>query len=206
MSDGHESSIEGLNWFYENIDLVTCIDPEKTLGKFNDLLRFFPISAQATLDSNNKITDEFDDTGDNSAPKIDWNDLKWVNAVGKRKDCIKMIYTVDEHQLYGKNRDLESGEAAYLCRLYHSKKCKSRLYMKDGRLYKKDGFVEHNHPSQAFEHSEFEIEKNIKNDCSNLDVLVNARTQSSAVTEIFDKHMKQYVWWIIIIYFDEYLF
>lgn len=114
-----------------------------------------------------------------------------MHAVGKRKDCLELIYTVDECQLYGKNRVLDGGEVAYLCRLYHSKKCKSRLYLKDGRLYKKDNFVEHNHPSQAFDYSEFEIEKKMKTECGNLDVLVNARTQSSAVTEIFDKYMKQ---------------
>lgn len=105
-----------------------------------------------------------------------------------------MIYTVDEHQLYGRNRDLKGGEVAYLCRLYHKKKCKSRLYMKDGRLYRKDDFVDHNHPSQEFDRSEFAIEKNIKEECGNLDVLVNARSQSSAVATIFEKHMKQYVW------------
>lgn len=102
-----------------------------------------------------------------------------------------MIYTVDERQLYGKNRQLNSGEDAYLCRLYHAKKCKSRLYMLNGRLYKKEGFIEHNHQTQEFEHSEFDIEKNIKDDCSNLDVLVNARSQASAISEIFDKHMKK---------------
>lgn len=104
-----------------------------------------------------------------------------------------MIYTVDENQLYGRNRDLKSGEVAYLCRLYHTKKCKSRLYIKDGRLYRKDDFVNHNHPSQEFERSEFEIEKEMKDECGSLDVLVNARSQSSAVAEIFDKHMKKYV-------------
>lgn len=122
---------------------------------------------------------------------LDWNNLKWENAVGKRRDCAQMIYTTDERQMYGKNRVLLSGETAYLCRLYQQKKCKSRLYMQDGRLYKKEGFIEHNHQTQDFEHSEFDIEKIIKDDCGSLDVLVNARSQSSAISEIFDKHMKK---------------
>lgn len=135
------------------------------------------------------MTDEADD----STPRmIDWNNLRWKSAVGKRKDCVQLIYTVDEGQMYGKNRDLLSGESAYLCRLYHKKKCNSRLYMKDGRLYKKDGYIEHNHQTQDIDYSEFKIEKDIKDDCGNLDVIVNARSQSSAVTEIFDKHMKKY--------------
>lgn len=148
-------------------------------------------------DNNADSDDEHDNSDDTLLPdfdvQLDWNNLKWEAAVGKRMDCSNMIYTTDERQLYGKNRVLDSGETAYLCRLYHSRKCRSRLYMQDKRLYKKDGFIEHNHPKQAFERKEFELEKKIKTDCANLDVLVNARTQSSAVTEIFDRHMKQYV-------------
>lgn len=117
--------------------------------------------------------------------------MRWKSAVGKRGDCAQMIYTIDERQMYGKNRTLMNDETAYLCRLYHQKKCKSRLYMQDGRLFKKEGFIEHNHQTQEFEHSEFDVEKNIKDDCSNLDVLVNARSQASAISEIFDKHMKE---------------
>lgn len=105
-----------------------------------------------------------------------------------------MVYTVDEQQLYGKHRSLLSGEDAYLCRLYHAKKCKSRLYMKNDRLYKKSGFIEHNHAVQGFDHSEFSIEEIIKDECSNMDVLVNARSHTSAVSEIFEKHMKQCVY------------
>lgn len=121
---------------------------------------------------------------------IDWNNLRYLTAVGKRNDCKKMIYTRDECNIYGKNTVLKCGEIAYLCRLYHKKGCKSRLYMKNGRLYKKGDFIEHNHPPQEDEHREFEIESTIKDECGSLSVLVNARTQSSAVTEIFDKHMK----------------
>lgn len=102
-----------------------------------------------------------------------------------------MIYTLDEHNIYGKNRVLQSGEVAYLCRLYHAKKCKSRLYMKDGRLYNKDDFSEHNHPTQEVERSEFEIERKIKEECADLNKLVNARSQMSAVSDIFNKHMKE---------------
>lgn len=122
---------------------------------------------------------------------IDWNNLKYTFSVGKRNDCKKMIFTEDEHNIYGKNRTLKNGEIAYLCRLYHAKGCKSRLYMdKNGRLYKKGDFIPHNHPPQENEHQEFKIESSIKDECGNLAVLVNSRTQSSAVTEIFDKHMK----------------
>lgn len=134
--------------------------------------------------------DKFDKFDYSASKTIDWTNLKWEKAVGKRGDCTNMIYTVDENQMYGKNRDLKSGDVAYLCRLYHAKKCKSRLYMKNGRLYKKDDFVEHNHKSQEIECTEFKIEKSIKDECGDLNVLVNARSQSSAVTEIFEKHMK----------------
>lgn len=112
-------------------------------------------SEENSTDSVNDNTSDEHDRSDNSDDsldlQLDWNNLKWEAAVGKRIDCTNMIYTIDERQLYGRNRVLESGETAYLCRLYHAKKCKSRLYMKDGRLHKKDGFIEHNHPKQAFE-------------------------------------------------------
>lgn len=152
----------------------------------------FTVLSASTSDEKIESADKLNDSV-TSAHEIDWNNLRWEWAVGKRRDCAKLVYTTDERQLYGKNRDLLSGESAYLCRLYHNKKCKSRLYMKNGRLFKKDDFVEHNHPPQDFDHNEFKIEKAIKNECGNLDVLVNARTQSSAVAEIFDRHMKQYV-------------
>lgn len=123
---------------------------------------------------------------------LDWDNLEWDKAVGKRRDCVEMIYTVHEHNLYGKNRVLQSGEVAYLCRLYSKNKCKSRLYLKNGRLYKKDDFIHHNHPPQDVQQSEFAIEKEVKDECGNLDALVNARNQSSAVADIFEKHMKRY--------------
>lgn len=62
--------------------------------------------------------------------------------------------------------------------------------MKNGRLYRKSDFIPHNHVCQKERKKEFELEYKIKKECGNLEVLVNARTQSSAVTEIFDKHMK----------------
>lgn len=151
---------------------------------------------ESSIDSNKENADELDqsDYSNQSTAEttnLDWNNLRWEESVGKRKDCNSMIYTLDEQQLYGKNRVLQNGETAYLCRLYHTKRCKSRLYMKDGRLYRHDDFIPHNHQSQEFYHSECQIEKKIKDECGNLDVLVNARTQSSAVADIFDKHMKQ---------------
>lgn len=123
-------------------------------------------------------------------PIINWNDLRYSIAVGKRNDCKNMIYTEDEHNLYGRNRELKCGEVAYLCRLYHKKGCKSRLYLKNKRLYKKSDFIAHNHPPQDVDHDEFCVESRIKDECGDLAILVNARTQSSAVTEIFDRQMK----------------
>lgn len=117
--------------------------------------------------------------------------LIYEKIVGKRRDCKNIVYTKHEMQMYGKNRVLKNGEIAYLCRMYFKSKCKSRVYMKDGLLFKKDDFIEHNHPTQENERFEFEVEYEIKQECSNLDTIVNSRSQSSAVAEIFDKKMQK---------------
>lgn len=47
------------------------------------------------------LDDEIVNKFDDSAPEknvLDWNNLKWKESVGKRKDCIKMIYTIDEYK------------------------------------------------------------------------------------------------------------
>lgn len=126
---------------------------------------------------------------------IDWKDLKFEEIVGKRRDCNKLLYTIDEKQIYGRNRTVQStGETAYLCKLYGDKtlKCKSRLYLKNGRLYRKmHHFIEHNHPTQEKKRKEYEIENDIKTECANLNALVNSNSQTSAVASIFEKHVKQ---------------
>lgn len=109
------------------------------------------------------------------------------------KDAIAIkwctLYTKHEKNIYGRNRELKNGEVAFLCRLYGQKKCKSRLYMMNGRLYKKADFIPHNHPTQERERFEFEVENKIKTECGNIDALVDVTSQASAVTEIFDKNM-----------------
>lgn len=74
--------------------------------------------------------------------------------------------------------------------LYHSKKIQIATLYAGWTLIQKDGFIELNHPKQTFERNEFEFEMNMKTDCANLDVLVNARTWLAAVIEIFGKHMR----------------
>lgn len=164
--------------------LETAVQPSEQNEQFN-MSDSIPHEIDAHA-SNNEISPDSSE----AILDIDWNNLRYIEAVGKRRDCKKMIFTRDEKNLYGKNRELASGETAYLCREYYSEHCKSRLYMKDGRLYKKPDFVPHNHPSREEKYKKFEIECKIKEECGNLEVLVNARTQSSAVSEIFDKHMK----------------
>lgn len=131
---------------------------------------------------------------DGSIMEIDPKNLRYEFAVGKRRDCQNLIYTLDEQHFYGKNRKLNSqGEVAYLCRLYSAHKCKSRLYLKNGTLYRKSDFIEHNHAQQHEERIDFQAEFEIKQECADFNSLVNANTQTSAVSRIFDKHMQKYV-------------
>lgn len=67
--------------------------------------------------------------------------------------------------------------------------CKSRLYMRAGRLFKRFDFISHNHGSQENEQFEFKVEFDIK--AENLQSLVNTASQEAAVCEIFNKHIKQ---------------
>lgn len=194
---------------------------------------------------------------------IDPDNLEFEFAVGKRFDCQNLIYTTKEKQYYGKNKKENTegafancqisspfsmtltlyqfvGEVAYLCRLYSKLKCKSRIYFKDGRLYRKASFVPHNHGCQDAERIDFQVqfsrvnvlnmqkskwqlyfvvvfyclsihweyfsmsrewihnkahhfqaEFEVKQECSNLDSLVNAGSQTSAVSAIFDRVMQR---------------
>lgn len=69
-------------------------------------------------------------------------------------------------------------------------RCKTRVYKKGDKLYKKRDFIPHCHESQAKQRLEFEVEYNIKKECSDLAMLVNASSQTSAVADIFLKHIK----------------
>lgn len=125
---------------------------------------------------------------------IDPNNLKFEYAVGKRYDCRNLIYTTQEKQYYGKNKKENSeGETAYLCRLYSKLKCRSRVYLKNDKLYRKIGFIPHNHGCQNAERIDFQAEFEAKVECSNLDSLVNAASQTSAVSAIFDRVMQRSV-------------
>lgn len=130
--------------------------------------------------------DDIDDT-----ERIDWNNIEYETAVGKRMDCENMIYTKTEKQLYGKNRTLKNGDVAFLCRLYSKHKCKSRLYMKNGRLFRKGDFIPHNHPVQEQDKINFGVECVIKKECANIDVVVNAKTQTSECHEVFHRNIKK---------------
>lgn len=105
-------------------------------------------------------------------------------------DCDDLIYPKDEKHLYGKNKVLKNGDIAYLCRLYSKKRCKSRLYMRNGRLFRQAGYFPHNHGKQSDDQFEFKIEAKIKAECQNIESLVNAKTQTSVVSEIFHKNMR----------------
>lgn len=143
-----------------------------------------------SVDSSAHFTQDMDLPFDDDF--IDWTNLEFEKIVGKRRDCRELIYTKHEKQIYGRNRALISGEVAYLCRLYGNKgiKCKSRLYLFNGRLFKGPGFIAHNHPTQEKERFDFEVESDIKQECGNLNSLVSSNSQVSAVSGIFQKHMK----------------
>lgn len=144
--------------------------------------------------SNNDSVIVVESTETESGPDghLDPNNLRYETAPGKRRD-FKLIFTKDEKQFYGRNKSKPNsdGEIPYLCRLYYSKKCKSRTYMKNGRLYRKIGFIPHNHGPQDEERVDFQAEFEIKQECANLLTLANAGTQTSAVNDIFDRCMQK---------------
>lgn len=79
---------------------------------------------------------------------------------------------------------------AYLCRLYSQHKCKSRVYLKNAILYRKSDFSEHNHGPQGDNRVNFQAEFDVKQECADFASLVNATSQTSAVSQIFEKHMR----------------
>lgn len=141
--------------------------------------------------SNDAMLGGSNESNETTAETINWNNLRYEEVVGKRMDCKKLIYTRDEKQMYGRNRVLKDGDIAFLCRLYGKHKCKSRLYMKNGRLYKKSDFIEHNHPNQEKDRFEFDVEYQIKNECGKIESLIKTKSNSSATSEIFNKYIKQ---------------
>lgn len=98
---------ESMRSISEDIETVTKAKrPRGNVNDVNDLIE------------NDILLDESDSETQNI---IDWNDIAWEKAVGKRMDCDDLIYPKDEKHLYGKNKVLKNGDIAYLCRLYSKK-------------------------------------------------------------------------------------
>lgn len=94
-------SNESMRSISEDIETVTRAK-KRSRGNVNDV---------NDLIENDILLDESDSESQN---KIDWNDIAWEKAVGKRMDCDDLIYTKDEKHLYGKNKVLKNGDIAYL--------------------------------------------------------------------------------------------
>lgn len=114
------------------------------------------------------------------------NVIKHKFITGKRRDRI-VLHSIDEKQLYVKNKQLSDGSIAYTCR---EKKCNARVYMLDGVCYSIQKNSIHNPENKEVIISEMLIEAEIKKSCAEMHPSSTPKTsQISDVREIFNNSM-----------------
>lgn len=93
--------------------------------------------------------------------KMNAENIKFELKEGARADCSVLLYTPEDEQIYVKNKQLKSGDAAYVCRV---KKCTARVYLTadNSRVFSKAGNMVHIHGSQRCEMEKVEALNKIK--------------------------------------------
>lgn len=113
------------------------------------------------------------------------NLIKYELITGKRRDCV-VLNSIDEKQLYVKNKKLRDGSTAYTCR---EKTCKARVYLFDGLCFHQKNNI-HNHETKETQIAELKIETKIKSDCAEVQASSSQTTSRiSDVREIFNNSM-----------------
>lgn len=109
---------------------------------------------------------------------------KYELIPGKRRDCF-VLHSIEEKQLYIKNKKLSDGSVAYTCR---EKRCNARLYLYDGVCYSISKINIHNHANKESVIAEMLVETKIKNKCAEIQPS-QTTSQISDVREIFNNSM-----------------
>lgn len=101
---------------------------------------------------------------------------------GKRSDC-KLLHSIDEKQLYVKNKTLANGSTAYTCK--KNKTCYARVYICGDKCYFSEPFYGHHHGNCENEIEEMKTYSQIKSDCGSR-LVSQTTSQVSDVREIFE--------------------
>lgn len=83
---------------------------------------------------------------------------------GKRANSC-LLYTIQEKQLYVKNRKLADGPISWLCR---KSDCNDRIYQNENSVYRYSETNKHNHGEQEQERLNFAVYNEIKLECKNV--------------------------------------
>lgn len=110
--------------------------------------------------------------------------LNYTFTTGRRFNS-KLIYTLEEKQLYRFNKNINIG-SVYLC---SSCKCRVKLY-ENGNLFQEKRYSKHSHGTKENEYTELVIVNKIKEKCSDIKTMINERKQS--VRDIFYSVLSEY--------------
>lgn len=91
--------------------------------------------------------------------------IQYQQVAGFRANS-ELIYTIQEKQLYVKNKRLRDGTVAYT---FKEKLCKSRVYLRmDGVLFEPQNFVLHSHGDKEEEAKKMKVLNELKTKCTTL--------------------------------------
>lgn len=107
--------------------------------------------------------------------------IQYKKVVGLRVNS-ELIYTINEKQLYVRNRKSRDGTFAYSCK---EKSCKSRVYLKvDGILFRMQTFVPLAHGTKEDEVKKMCVMNDLKTKCAALPTKY-ARKKNGTTRDIF---------------------
>lgn len=145
------------------------------------------IAGEVEIDSGNKSSDDDDVNADVQA-EIDWKSCKIEFLDGDRIDS-KLLYVVDEQQLYRRCTKYKNIGYWYRCRLRDKDKCGTRvLYDFASNSVVKSNGAQHNHGKQEDTFDILSLKTTIEADVSKLSTV---RSQSSSVSEVFYRRCRE---------------
>lgn len=114
--------------------------------------------------------------------KVGEKHVQFEMVQGKRRDKL-ILHSIEEQQLYVRNKVLADGSVAYTCR---EKNCKARVFLKNGECFFAKPFFDHQHEKKEKEISEMRLLAKIKTTCAH-PTPSQTTSQISEVREIFDE-------------------
>lgn len=129
-----------------------------------------------------------DKSSDDDEAEIDWKSYRIEFLDGDRLDS-KLLYVVNEEQLYRRCTKHKQIGYWYRCRLRDKDKCSVRVFYEfASNLVVKSNGARHSHGKQSDTYETLTLKSSIKTDVTKLSTV---RSQSSSVSEVFYRRCRE---------------